>query len=43
MKNYDIIVIGAGGGAKIISPAAKLGLKVAATEKETPGGTCFNR
>lgn len=43
MKQYDIIVIGAGGGAKIISPASKKGLKIAAIEKEAIGGTCLNR
>ena len=43
MKKYDIIVIGAGGGAKIITPASKLGYKVAAIEKESLGGTCLNR
>lgn len=43
MKKYDIIVIGAGGGAKIITPAAKMGYKVAAIEKESLGGTCLNR
>lgn len=43
MKKYDVIVIGSGGGAKITSPAAKLGLKVACIEKEALGGTCLNR
>src|SRR3989338_7811763 len=43
MKKYDVIVIGSGGGAKIISPAARLGLKVAAIEKDKLGGTCLNR
>ncbi len=43
MKSYDIIVIGGGGGTKLISPAAKMGLKVAAIEKEALGGTCLNR
>jgi mycothione reductase len=43
MKKYDVIVIGSGGGAKITSPAAKLGLKVAAIEKGPMGGTCLNR
>ncbi len=43
MKNYDVIVIGSGGGAKITSPAARLGLKVAAIEKDRLGGTCLNR
>ena len=43
MKKYDVIVIGSGGGAKIITPAAKLGLKVAVIEKAALGGTCLNR
>lgn len=43
MKKYDIIVLGSGGGAKIVSPAAKLGLKVAVLEKDALGGTCLNR
>lgn len=43
MKKYDAIVIGSGGGAKITSPAARLGLKVACIEKDALGGTCLNR
>src|SRR5262245_17375056 len=43
MKTYDVIVIGSGGGAKIVSPAARLGLKVAVIEKDKLGGTCLNR
>lgn len=43
MKTYDLIVLGSGGGAKIVSPAAKLGLKVAVIEKDALGGTCLNR
>ena len=43
MKQYDVIVIGSGGGAKITSPAAGLGLKVACIEKDKLGGTCLNR
>jgi len=43
MKHYDVIVIGSGGAAKIISPAARLGLKVACIEKDKLGGTCLNR
>lgn len=43
MKQYDVIVIGSGGGAKITSPAARLGLKVACVEKDALGGTCLNR
>lgn len=43
MKKFDIIVIGSGGGAKITSPAASMGLKVAVIEKDKLGGTCLNR
>src|SRR3989338_5277707 len=43
MKKYDVIVIGSGGGCKITSPAARMGLKVAAIEKDALGGTCLNR
>ncbi len=43
MKNYDIIVIGSGGGSKISTPSSKLGYKVALIEKGPLGGTCLNR
>ncbi len=43
MKKYDVIVIGSGGGSKITSPAARLGLKVACIERSALGGTCLNR
>ena len=43
MKQYDVIVIGSGGGSKITSPAARLGYKVACIEKDALGGTCLNR
>src|SRR5277367_6343239 len=43
MKKFDVITIGSGGGAKISSPAASLGLKVAVIEKDRLGGTCLNR
>ncbi|MBM9578711.1 dihydrolipoyl dehydrogenase [Leptospira sp. 201903070] len=43
MKQYDIIVIGTGGGTKLVTPPSKLGYKVAVIEKESPGGTCLNR
>lgn len=43
MTTFDVIVIGSGGGAKITSPAARLGLKVACIEKDALGGTCLNR
>lgn len=42
-KTFDIIVIGSGGGAKISSPSALLGKKVALIEKGPLGGTCLNR
>ncbi len=43
MKEYDIIVIGAGGGTKLVTPPSQIGKKVAVFEKESPGGTCLNR
>ena len=44
MKNYDIIVIGAGpGGYTAAIRAAQLGRKVALIEKDEIGGTCLNR
>ncbi len=43
MKTYDLIVIGSGGGNKIIGSALKLGKKVALIEKGKAGGTCLNR
>ncbi|RHX93436.1 dihydrolipoyl dehydrogenase [Leptospira yasudae] len=43
MKEYDIIVIGTGGGTKLVTPPSKIGYKVAVIEKESPGGTCLNR
>lgn len=42
-KQYDVIVIGSGGGTKLVSPVAKLGKKVAIIEKGPLGGTCLNR
>lgn len=42
-KEYDTIVIGSGGGTKLVRPVANLGKKVAIIEKESPGGTCLNR
>lgn len=41
--HYDIIVIGAGGGSKISTPASKRGFKVALVEMNKLGGTCLNR
>lgn len=43
MKEYDMIVIGTGGGTKLVTPPSKIGYKVAVIEKENPGGTCLNR
>ncbi len=43
MKQYDVIVIGSGGGTKIAIPAARQGLKVALIEEDDFGGTCLNR
>ena len=43
MKKFDVITIGSGGGSKISSPAASIGLKVAVIEKDRLGGTCLNR
>lgn len=43
MKNYDVIVVGSGGGTKLVLPVARQGKKVAIIEKEMLGGTCLNR
>ncbi|GBF48944.1 dihydrolipoamide dehydrogenase [Leptospira ryugenii] len=43
MKEYDIIVIGAGAGTKLVTPPSQIGKRVAVFEKESPGGTCLNR
>ena len=42
-KQYDVIVIGSGGGMKIALPAAKMGLKTALIERDAVAGTCLNR
>ena len=42
-RDYDVLVIGSGGGTKISTPASKLGLKAAIVEKDRLGGTCLNR
>jgi len=42
MLEFDVIVIGTGGGAKLIRPAANLGLSVAVIEHGKMGGTCLN-
>ena len=43
MKNYDVIVVGSGGGMKLALPAAAMGLKTAIIDRDAPGGTCLNR
>lgn len=43
VKHFDIIVIGSGGGTKLVRPVAALGKQVAIIEKESLGGTCLNR
>ncbi|MCH1429532.1 MAG: dihydrolipoyl dehydrogenase [Chlamydiales bacterium] len=43
MQEFDVIVIGSGGGTKLVRPVAKLGKKVAIIEKAELGGTCLNR
>ena len=43
MKNYEVIVIGAGSGLDIASAAADRGLKTALIEPGPLGGTCLNR
>jgi len=42
-RHFDIIVVGTGGGAKLIRPAAQMGYKVAVIERDKLGGTCLNR
>ena len=43
MKQYDLVVIGAGPGGYVSAiRAAQLGLKVAIVEKQYFGGTCLN-
>jgi len=43
MKEFDLIVIGAGSGLNIASSAAQAGLSVALVEEGPMGGTCLNR
>ena len=44
MKEYDLIVIGAGpGGYEAAFEAADRGMKTALVEKDALGGTCLNR
>lgn len=42
MKEYDAIVIGSGGGSKLVRPVAHLGYTVAVIERDRLGGTCLN-
>ncbi len=42
MKEYDVIIIGAGVGTSIAFKALSAGLKVALVDKRQPGGTCLN-
>jgi dihydrolipoamide dehydrogenase len=44
MKDYELIVIGAGPGGYVAAiRAAQLGMKTAVIEKQDVGGTCLNR
>ncbi|MBI2672223.1 dihydrolipoyl dehydrogenase [Candidatus Woesearchaeota archaeon] len=43
MKEFDLIVIGAGSGLDVAYNASSKGLKVAIIEKGEMGGTCLNR
>ncbi len=43
MKQYDVLVIGSGGGMKIAMHAASKRLKTAFIEQDAIGGTCLNR
>lgn len=42
MKEYDVIVIGAGVGTSVAFKALAAGMKVALVAKGNPGGTCLN-
>ncbi len=42
-KHYDVIVIGSGGGTRLVTPVANMGKKVVIIEKGPLGGTCLNR
>ncbi len=42
MKEYDVIVIGAGVGTSVAFKALAAGMKVALVTKGQPGGTCLN-
>jgi len=43
IEEFDVIVIGSGGGMKIAVPAVEMGLKTLLIEKGSLGGTCLNR
>lgn len=43
LKQFDVIVVGSGGGVKLGRPVADLGLRVAYIDKGPLGGTCLNR
>lgn len=43
MKQYDLIIIGAGRSSNLAQNVAKQGKKVALIEKSSLGGTCANR
>ncbi|MBS3115994.1 dihydrolipoyl dehydrogenase [Candidatus Woesearchaeota archaeon] len=43
MRTFDLIVIGSGGGANLVSLAYELGYTVALIEEWKLGGTCLNR
>jgi dihydrolipoamide dehydrogenase len=43
VKQYDLVIVGGGGGLKLVGPALKKKLKVAVIEKDFLGGTCLNR
>lgn len=42
VKHYDAVVLGSGGGSKLVRPVANLGYKVAVIERDRLGGTCLN-
>ncbi|MDA8388415.1 MAG: FAD-dependent oxidoreductase, partial [Nitrospiraceae bacterium] len=42
IKEYDVLVIGAGVGLNVVFEAVGAGLKVALVNKDHPGGTCLN-
>lgn len=42
MKEYDVIIIGSGAGANLISDALEHGKSLALVDKGPAGGTCLN-